>query len=176
MIGRVRPGCAVAAAVAAGVCVGADRALVVVHDGGGTVDAAPYVELREISDARVAEALVRARAALAGLEPGGIDVFPVRPDPLQPASPTRIRVRGLTAPVFAIGADEASLEWLTAHAGELRERGAPGFVVSCRTEDGFGRIRDFAARLGLSVDPLPGAALAEAFGAVSYPFVAEPSP
>ena len=154
---------------------GADR-LVVVHDAGGTVDAAPYVERPVVSEDRFGEALARAREALMALEPGRLDVFPVEPDPLRPASPVRVRVPGLAAPVYAIGPDRASLAWLAANAKELRERGAEGFVVSCATEDGFDRVRDFAARLGLSVEAMPGAAFAEAFGAVSYPFVAEPPP
>ena len=176
MSGRGRLAVAsLATALVSGPCHGADR-LVVVHDAGGTVDAAPYVERPVISEDRIGEALARAGQALLALEPGHLDVFPVEPDPLQPAWPVRIRVPGLTTPVYAIGPDRASLAWLAANAEELRERGAEGFVVSCATADGLDRIRAYAARLGLSVEAMPGFAFAEAFGAVSYPFVAEPPP
>ena len=95
------------------------------------------------------------------------ELFPVKPDPLRAEAPSRIRVRGLPRAVFAIGADEASLAWLAANA--------QGLLVAADSEDALRRVRDFAARLGLAVDPMPGAALATAFGAASYPFVAEPS-
>lgn len=150
--------------------------LIVVHDAGGTVDAAPYVERPEISDRRVARALRRARAALAGLRPGRLAVFPVDPGPLQAGEPIWAQVEGLMATVFAIGCDRPSLAWLAANARELRERGADGFVVSCPTEARFGRAGALAARLGLFVEPMSGAAFAAVFGAASYPFVAEPSP
>ena len=54
------------AALAADVCAGGEG-LVVVHDAGGTVPAAPYVERPALSEERVAEALQRARARLGTL-------------------------------------------------------------------------------------------------------------
>ena len=77
--------------------------------------------------------------------------------------------------LFAIGPDDASLAWLDANAAALRSRGAQGFLVRAESAATLHRIREHAARLGLALDPLPGAALAEAFGASSYPFVAEPA-
>ena len=168
------------ALVLAGALMGASgngtERLVVVHDAGGTVDAAPFVERPEISDRSVGEALRSAREALADLRFGRLEVFPVHAGPLQVGVPARVRVAGLPAPVFAIGCDASSQSWLAAHGRELRARGAAGFVVSCATRARFRRVGALAARLGLAVEPLPGAAFAEAFGAVSYPFVAEPSP
>ncbi|MYE02599.1 MAG: DUF2859 domain-containing protein [Alphaproteobacteria bacterium] len=165
----------VAGALAAASGNGAER-LIVVHDAGGTVDAAPYVERTEISDRRVGAALQSAREALADLRFGRLEVFPVHAGPLRAGPPALVRVAGLPAPVFAIGCDGPSRSWLAAHGRELRERGAAGFVVSCATRARFRRVGALAARLGLAVEPLPGAAFADVFGAVSYPFVAEPSP
>jgi len=166
------------AALAAGVCAGGDR-LIVVHDAGGTVPAAPYVERPALSEERVAEALQRARGRLAGIGPppgaGAVIAFPVSAAPLRPGRAERVRVRGLGRPLFAIGPDDASLAWLDAHAAALRRHGAQGFLVRADTPDTLHRVRAHAAQLGLALDPLPGAALAEAFGAASYPFVAEPA-
>ena len=152
--------------------------LVVVHDGGGTVSAAPYLARPALSDDTKRRALERARARLAERASSRAEpVFvPVEPAPLRAATPSRTRIRGLARPVFAVGSDPASLEWLASNAARLRNAGARGFLVAARSEDELGRARAFAARLGLRLDPLPGAALADAYGARSYPFVAEPSP
>ena len=167
-----------AAALAAGVCAGGEG-LVVVHDAGGTVPAAPYVERPGLSEAEVAAALHRARARLTALGPppgaGYVVAYPVSPAPLRPGRAERVRVRGLGRTVFAIGPDDASLAWLTANAAALRSRNAHGFLVRADTAGTLDRVRRHAARLGLTLDPLPGAALAQAFGAASYPFVAEPA-
>jgi len=166
------------AALAAGVCAGAEG-LIVVHDAGGTVPAAPYVERPALSEERVADALQRARARLGtlGTPPGagGVIAFPVSAVPLRPGRAERVRVRGLGRTIFAIGPDDASLAWLDANAAALRSSGAQGFLVRADSRGTVDRVRAHAARRGLTLDPLPGAALAEAFGAASYPFVAEPA-
>ena len=167
------------AAVLAGEPCAASEGLVVVHDAGGTVPAAPYVAGPGPSEAEVAAALHRARARLTalGLPPGAgaVVAFPVSAAPLRPGRAERVRVRGLGRTVFAIGPDDASLAWLDANASVLRSRNAQGFLVRADTAGTLDRVRRHAARLGLTLDPLPGAALAEAFGASSYPFVAEPA-
>ena len=164
---------------AAGATDPADR-LVVVHDTGETVFAAPHVERPAISRENADEALVRAARRLAeaaaSVVPDVPELLPVKPDPLRRGSGSRIVVRGLARPVFALGSDAASLRWLAANAEELRASGARGFVVSAPSAGSLRRARAVAARLGLSLDPMSGAALADAYGARSYPFVAEPSP
>ena len=175
-----------AAALAAGLCAGGvgageDGLVVVVHDAGGTVPAAPYVERPGLSEAEAVAALQRARARLAGLKnppgAGSVVAFPVSAAPLRPgrAERVRVRVRGLGRTVFAIGPDDASLAWLDANAAALKQRNAQGFLVRADGPATLDGVRRHAARLGLTLDPLPGAALAEAFGASSYPFVAEPA-
>ena len=163
---------------AAGVCAGGEG-LVVVHDAGGAVPAAPWVERPALTEAEAAQALQRAQARLAALGAppgaGSVIAFPVSPAPLRPGRAERVRVRGLGATLFAIGPDDASLAWLDANAAALRSRNAQGFLVRADGPGTLHRIRAHAARLGLILDPLPGAALAEAFGAASYPFVAEPA-
>ncbi len=154
--------------------------LVLVHDAGGTVSAVPWIGRPDLPKERLAGAAERAleRLAASGLAPAVEDVvaFPVDAAPLVPDRPERLRVRGLSGAVFALGADAGSLAWLDVHGAELRRRGATGFLVSASSPEVLERVRAHAARHGLSLDPLPGAALAETFGASSYPFVAEPSP
>ena len=157
-------------------CAAADG-LVVVHDAGGTVDAAPYLERPALSAEASERALDRARTRLAEAEAPETPGFqPVDPVPLRSGPPSRLGVPGLTRPVFAVGSDPASLAWLASNAAWLRKSGARGFLVSAPSEDAAERASAFAARLGLRLDPMAGAALADAYGARSYPFVAEPSP
>ena len=173
---RAGAGLALAAAAARGVCAPADG-LVVVHDAGGTVAAAPYLERPVLSVEAKEQALARARARIADVPPSPAPgVSPVKPDPLRAGPPARIRIPGLARPVFAIGSDPASLDWLESNAAWLRASGARGFLVSAPTAEAVARMRALARRLGLALDPMPGAAVADAFGARSYPFVAEPSP
>ena len=172
-------GAAVAAGLGAGgVCAGGEG-LIVVHDAGDTVPAAPYVERPALSEADAAAALQRARGRLAGIGPppgaGAVIAYPVSAAPLRPGRAERVRVRGLGRTIFAIGPDDVSLAWLDANAAALRSRGAQGFLVRADNAQILYRMRERAARLGLTLDPLPGAALVEAFGAASYPFVAEPA-
>ena len=167
------------AAVLAGEPLAASEPLVVVHDAGGTVPAAPYVERPGLFEAEAAAALQRARGRLTALGPppraGAVLAYPVSAAPLRPGRAERVRVRGLGRTVFAIGPDDASLAWLTANAAALRSRNAQGFLVRADGPGTLDRVRRHTARLGLTLDPLPGAALAQAFGASSYPFVAEPA-
>ncbi len=167
-----------AATLVASVCAGAEG-LIVVHDAGGTVPAGPWVERPGLSEAQVSAALQRARARLGTLRnprgAGAVIAYPFSAAPLRPGRAERVRVRGLGRTLFAIGPDDASLAWLNANAAALRSRGAQGFLVRAESARTLHRIRERAARLGLTLDPLPGAALAEAFGASSYPFVAEPA-
>ena len=180
---RGRPVFVFAAALAGGLFATGVRAggegLVVVHDAGGTVPAGPWVDRSALTEAEVAQALERARGRLAtfGAPPsaGQVVAYPVSPAPLRPARAERVRVRGLGRTIFAIGPDDASLAWLDANAAALRSRNAQGFLVRAESARTLHRVRERAARLGLALDALPGAALAEAFGASSYPFVAEPA-
>ena len=161
-------------AVAIGCVIGAADPLAAHEPGAARVPDCvnrPVIRMGQADDA-----LERARERLGGMaRPGDLERFPVDPGPLRPGAPSRIRVRGLPRAVFAIGADEISVTWLAANAQRLRADRAQGLVVSASSEAVFMRMRELAARYGLTLDPMPGAALATAFGAASYPFLAEPS-
>ena len=153
--------------------------LVVVYEGGDTVPAAPYVVSAEVSEtqSRAAVAAATARLAATGLrQPSLPEVFPVAPGPLRAGAPVRQRMRGLPQPVFAVGADAASLDWLAAHGTALRERGAVGVCVAARTAAEFAAVRALARGLGLELVPLQGAAFAVAYGVAGYPVLVEPAP
>ena len=166
-----------AGVAACGALASPDR-LTVVHDAGGAVPAAPYLERPALSAETRLRALDRARERLAErAAPGAAPAFrPAEPGPLRAGRAAAIRVRGLSRPVFAVGSDAASLKWLASNGARLRDAGARGFVVGAASAEALSRVRAVAARFGLRLDPVSGAALADAYGARSYPFVAEPSP
>ena len=104
--------------------------LVGVHDAGGTVAAARYLERPVLSVEAKVQALARARAGIADAPPSPAPgVSPVKPDPLRAVLPARIRIGGVAQPVFAIGSGPASLEWLGSNAAWLRASGARPFPL-----------------------------------------------
>ena len=84
----------------------------------------------------------------------------VRPRTLQ-GPPTATR------PLFLIGADARSLEWLEIHRETLIELGAVGMLIEAES---VAAVREVAARAeGLEVLPTSGSELARALGLRHYP-------
>jgi integrating conjugative element protein (TIGR03765 family) len=88
-------------------------------------------------------------------------------------SPGVVRARGPQAaatgarPLFLIGTDRLSLEWLEAHRETLIERGAVGMLIEA---DSIEAVRQVAERAeGLKVLPASGSELARALGLRHYP-------
>jgi integrating conjugative element protein (TIGR03765 family) len=88
-------------------------------------------------------------------------------------SPGAVRARGLQAaatgarPLFLIGTDPLSLEWLEAHRERLIELGAVGMLIEAES---VAAVRQVAARAeGLKILPASGAELARALGVRHYP-------
>jgi integrating conjugative element protein (TIGR03765 family) len=84
-----------------------------------------------------------------------------------------VRVRALQVaatgarPVFLIGTDPLSLDWLEAHRETLIERGAVGMLIEA---DSVEAVRQVAERAeGLQVLPASGSELARALGLRHYP-------
>jgi len=98
--------------------------------------------------------------------------FPVITASMRPGrleSSVRLRTAGwLAAPMFIVGDDTISKQWLVTNRASLLRSGAAGLVVNAATFDGFralralapdvpmapGAIEDFASQAGLSVYPL----------------------
>ena len=97
--------------------------------------------------------------------------FPVttpsmRPGPLQ--RPMRLRTAGaLIAPLFIVGDDQESKQWLSAHREALHRRGATGLVVNVASLDAFRSLRALAPDVPLA----PGSieTLARQSGLAVYP-------
>jgi integrating conjugative element protein (TIGR03765 family) len=73
----------------------------------------------------------------------------------------------LTRPVFLIGADAESLQWLTDHHQQLTEMGAIGMLVQADTLDDLAAVA--AAANGLSILPASASDIAAALQISVYP-------
>ena len=100
----------------------------------------------------------------------------VRSPSLSPGVQPRIAVGKagavLPRPIFLVGADEASLSWLTSHRTALVTLGAVGLVVEANGETDIRMVRLAAGDLPLAAGS--GEMLAEQFGLHHYPVLIGP--
>ena len=90
----------------------------------------------------------------------------MRPGPLQ--MPMRLRTAGgLPAPLFIVGDDQESKQWLSANREALHRRGATGLVVNVANLDAFRSLRALAPDVAMA----PGSieTLARQSGFTVYP-------
>ena len=78
-----------------------------------------------------------------------------------------IRLVGLISPLFLVGDDPLSLEWLARHQPRLQRLGAIGWAVNVADREGLERLRQAAG--GLAVLPIPGDDLASRLPLQHYP-------
>jgi integrating conjugative element protein (TIGR03765 family) len=81
--------------------------------------------------------------------------------------PTRSHDRPFTHPLFLIGSDARSRQWLQTHRDRLKAIGAVGMLVQADTADDLRTIARLAD--GLSILPASGSDLAKALGISHYP-------
>lgn len=105
--------------------------------------------------------------------PGGsVDVSSLFPITSPSLSPGMVETRAfdipyLQTPIFVIGYDPMSLEWLGKAAPQLLKLGAIGMVVSVDDEKQLHEIRNLAGSLRLV--PVSGEALSQFLGISHYP-------
>ncbi|AMB86029.1 hypothetical protein AWM79_12255 [Pseudomonas agarici] len=137
-------------------------ALIVVEDRGG-VSALPYYQ-----------DLVPEPAAQSALQPTlgvrGTGAFPVRSPQLTPGETQGrlINAPGLQ-PMFLVGDDESSRNWLSQHRAQLQQLQAVGLVVNVENAERFAEIRRWAG--DLQVVPTPADDLAGRLGIRHYPLL-----
>lgn len=81
----------------------------------------------------------------------------------------------LAHPIFVLGTDPGSFQWLQLHRQTLTELGASGLVIAASTEYDFKDLQAFAG--GLSLAPVRGDWLEQKLlsaGIVNYPLVVMP--
>lgn len=84
-----------------------------------------------------------------------------------PVKSRAIRLVGLISPLFLVGDDPLSLEWLARHQPRLQRLGAIGWAVNVADREGLERLRQAAD--GLAVLPIPGDDLASRLPLQHYP-------
>lgn len=100
--------------------------------------------------------------------------LPVHSARLSPGavSPRTLNLPGFT-PLFLVGQDAASLEWLAQHAQRLQDLGASGLAVEVADAQALGRIQ--AAAPGLDVWPVSGDDIAGRLELEHYPVLITPT-
>lgn len=137
-----------------------------IHEGGPTVPIGQYL----------AAFLVQEQAASQGTAPTQAGVlpmtFPITTESMRPGrlqARTQLRTAGwLAAPMFFVGDDPESRQWLAANREKLGRLGASGLVVNVASLDAFrslrsvapdvpmapGSVEELARQAGLTVYPL----------------------
>ncbi|MFV0476968.1 MAG: PFL_4695 family integrating conjugative element protein [Parahaliea sp.] len=139
---------------------------VVVYRGERTQVAAPYWQalIRPGQSRRIAVTPPRREAPLR-LE----DRLPLTSTLLKPAPPVVHTVAGFYSPVFIIGMDSLSMEWLKASADTLVRMGASGLVVQAPERERWLALQEAAAAYGLPLELALGDRLGELFPTRTYP-------
>jgi len=149
--------------------------LQVLYDSGDTVPLAPLLQASGLDDdapappppaidtkSLMSQALAqRSVVHSPGLSPG-----------VQTRKPTGKAGTLLPRPLFLVGADEASLNWLREHRERLMHIGAVGLIVQAEGEADIEKTRAVAGELPLATGS--GAMLAKHFGIAHYPVLIGP--
>ncbi len=101
--------------------------------------------------------------------PQHFDPLPVRSHALTPG-PVQVRVidrPGLDRPVFIIGYDALSLNWLRHNLEQLKRHRATGIVVNVENPGQLHQLRQTAD--GLEINPVPGDFIAKQLDLTHYP-------
>ncbi len=80
----------------------------------------------------------------------------------------KINLPGAT-PIFLIGADDVSMQWLEENADKLQKIGAVGLVINVNTMEELQKLKNLTPQLQLL--PTPADTLAERLGISSYPLL-----
>ncbi|KFF48754.1 hypothetical protein GY26_12115 [Gammaproteobacteria bacterium MFB021] len=100
---------------------------------------------------------------------GEQDMLPLESEQLTPGTvtPRQLDLPGGFTPVFLVGDDDLSRQWLAQRGDILREMNAVGLVVQVADEPSLQALRNAAQ--GLEIRPVSGDGLAERLGLRHYP-------
>jgi integrating conjugative element protein (TIGR03765 family) len=153
-------------AAAAMASTGCLAAVTTIHEGGPTVPIGQYLAAFFAQEPAASH---NATPAEAGALPM---TFPIATQSMRPGrlqAPVHLRTAGwLAAPMFIVGDDPESRQWLAANRDKLRRVGASGLVVNVASIEAFrslravapdvpmapGSIEELARQAGLSIYPL----------------------
>ena len=144
---------------------GSATALTVLYDSGDTQPIAPYLDVLhesgETEDGSESSSPSLGAADVAQL-------LPIHSPGLTPGPVQRIAIdRPFAVPLFLIGCDRGSEQWLQANRSRLLAMGAVGVVVDVPDVQALTRLADLAG--GLTLLPGSGSDLARSLGLDHYP-------
>lgn len=98
-----------------------------------------------------------------------LTIFPIETPLMTPdkIEPKKIDLPTLPQPLFLIGSDELSKQWLISHMEQLKKIRAVGFLVQAKNQADFESIKTLAA--GLVIIPLCGNILSQQWSIYHYP-------
>ncbi|WP_248800916.1 integrating conjugative element protein [Pseudomonas sp. MWU13-2105] len=153
-------------AVANLLCSSTHAELIVVDDRGGASTLAYYRSLNLLPDEQTAKAMTL--PPVRTLAYSEADMLPVKSPSLSPGTfENRVHDAAGLQPVFLVGDDELSRQWLQRRGDVLREIKAVGWVVNVQQMAALTELRT----LGTGLDMVPAAAddLAQRLGIEHYP-------
>ena len=148
------------------VSIHADAELTVIYDSGDTQPLAPYLEVFEPADGVPRQSPATKLPSLGAADPEAwlpIQSIGLTPGAVQP----RAIHRPFSRPVFLIGADALSRQWLVEHRDRLKSMGAVGMLVQADTLEDLRRAAQLAD--GLAILPASATDIAKALGIRHYP-------
>jgi integrating conjugative element protein (TIGR03765 family) len=156
---------------ASGACV-AQQPATVIHDGGQTVPIAPFLAPLFADQKNLAASRNQAQQRGAPNPPASpiTGMFPLKTSKLSPgrAAPSKVKML-IAMPIFVIGDDEQSRQWMSRNEKLLFDSNATGIVVQAATEAQFWALRKQYPSLRMV--PANGDELFRAFGLSRYPFL-----
>ncbi len=146
----------------------------VIHDGANTVPAKPYYQDIKVKQGNMDAAIENARTQLASLPTAQLQptmemYFPINTTQLKVGQPSQKIIKQLTMPLFIIGMDEGSINWLKQNFLELKSIGARGVVVQAKSFKVFAELQREAITKGMIISAMPGDPLAKAYNISTYP-------
>ena len=140
--------------------------LTVIYDSGDTQPIAPYLDVFEPADGVPRQSPAMTPPPLDAADPEAW--LPIESIGLTPGIVhSRAIHRPFSQPLFLIGADALSRQWLMEHRDRLKSIGAVGMLVRADTLEDLRRIAQLAD--GLAVLPASATDIAEALGIRHYP-------
>ena len=137
----------------------------VVYRGGDSIPTQPYI-------ARVLQgrdgASVPELPTPEGVRPLEEDL-PLAPSPLVPGAPHYLLREGMIRPLFILGMDPQSLDWLVDASLALAAIGAQGLVVEAADRRDWLALQAAASEAGIALSLFRADSLADMYGVTTYP-------
>ena len=140
--------------------------LTVIYDTGHTQPISLFLEVFESTDGTPQQSPIPTKLQLGAADPEAW--LPIESPGLTPGLiQARSHDRPFAQPLFLIGSDMRSRQWLQNHRDQLKEIGAVGMLVQADTLEDLRTIAELAG--GLSILPASGTDIAQALGISHYP-------